>query len=71
MTEKRGQRFTVISNSKVEIEENLTRPIGSSSELRSDTSYQTNPLYQKLLNFRNLQREQKKRFSVDDLFKLC
>ena len=28
-------------------------------------------MYEKLMNFRNLQEQQKKRFSVDDLFKLC
>ena len=32
----------------------------------TNTNFHTNPLYEKLLNFRNLQEQQKKKFSVDD-----
>ena len=31
--------------------------------------YHTNPMYEKLLNFRNLQEQQKKKFSVEDLLR--
>ena len=39
--------------------------------LESQLVVAANPMYEKLLNFRNLQEQQKKKFSVDDLFKLC
>ena len=38
---------------------------------KASNGYHTNVMYEKLLNFRNLQEQQKKRFTVDDLFKLC
>jgi hypothetical protein len=38
-------------------------------EQNINNSYHSNPMYQKLLNFRNLQEQQKKRFTVDDLLK--
>ena len=70
MTKERSQRFTVISNTVAEINEKSLREQQDSQEY-SNSDYQTNPMYEKLLNFRNLQETQKKRFSVDDLFKLC
>ncbi|MBE7711881.1 MAG: hypothetical protein E7Z92_07075 [Cyanobacteria bacterium SIG31] len=65
MTEKRSRGFTVISNSELEQKNNIIQ------EYSDNINYQTNPMYEKLLNFRNLQEAQKKKFSVDDLFKLC
>lgn len=61
MTTEKKNRFTVISNSNTEIIE----------DKKIQTEYHSNPIYEKLLNFRNLQEQQKKKFSVDDLFKLC
>ena len=61
MTEEKKSRLTVITNT----EHRTTKE----PEYKTDTSYQSNPMYQKLLNFRNLQEQQKKRFTVDDLLK--
>ena len=63
MTEKRSRGFTVISNNDLELanEKNI--------EPNDNVSYQTNPMYEKLLNFRNLQEQQKKKFSVEDLLR--
>jgi len=62
MTEQKRQRFTVIENTEYTTE---------TPNIESDTNFHTNPMYEKLLQFRNLQEKQKKKFSVDDLFKLC
>ena len=63
MTEEKKNRLTVVTNnSKAQ-----SKPI--ENEIHSE--FHSNPFYEKLLNFRNLQEQQKKRFSVDDLFKLC
>ena len=64
MTTENKRRFTVITSENVE----TTKAIEPAIE---HNNYQTNPMYEKLLNFRNLQEQQKKKFSVDDLFKLC
>ena len=63
MTTENRNRFTVIENQNYK-----TEPI---TENINKGNYQSNPIYEKLLNFRNLQEQQKKKFSVDDLFKLC
>ena len=67
MTTEKRSRFTVINNEEYKkiTQENV------SPASQENLDYQTNPMYQRLLNFRNLQEKQKKRFSVDDLFKLC
>ena len=61
MTTEKKSRFTVISNEELKVvkepEPNITQ------------GYHSNPIYEKLLNFRNLQEQQKKRFSVEDLLK--
>ena len=62
MSNKKKSRFTVIENQGYGIKEHAAE---------TNTNFHTNPLYEKLLNFRNLQEQQKKKFSVDDLFKLC
>ena len=61
MTTEKKSRFTVISNEQLEI----TKDIDKSK----DVGYHSNPMYEKLLNFRNLQEQQKKKFSVEDLLK--
>ena len=52
-------RFTVISNDNIEVVNEPTKTISGHS----------NPFYEKLLNFRNLQEQQKKRFTVEELLK--
>ena len=64
MTTENKRRFTVISNTDYK-EATAKEPDNISF------NYHSNPMYEKLLNFRNLQEQQKKRFTVDDLFKLC
>ena len=64
MTTENKRRFTVISNT--DYKETTAK---ETDNIRSN--YHSNPMYEKLLNFRNLQEQQKKKFSVDDLFKLC
>ena len=64
MATEKNNRFTVISNHEQELEHQAVHE-------ENKHSYQSNPMYEKLMNFRNLQEQQKKRFSVDDLFKLC
>lgn len=64
MSNENKPRFTVITSEKVE----TTTVI---QEKDKPTEYHSNPMYEKLLNFKNLQEQQKKKFSVDDLFKLC
>ena len=61
MTKEKKSRFTVITNTEIET---IKEPENS-----TNNSYHSNPMYQKLLNFRNLQEQQKKRFTVDDLLK--
>lgn len=62
MTTEKRPRFTVIEN-KTHHEHLVQDDV--------NTNFHTNPIYEKLLKFRNLQEQQKKKFSVDDLFKLC
>ena len=66
MTTENKKRFTVITNSDIDI-----NTISEQQKNPIKESYHSNPMYEKLLNFRNLQEQQKKKFSVDDLFKLC
>lgn len=56
-------KFSVISNSNIKEDKDSIKD--------NKYNYQSNPIYQKLLNFKNLQDSQKTKFSVDDLFKLC
>ena len=66
MTTENKKRFTVITNSDIDI-----NTISEQQKNPIKERYHSNPMYEKLLNFRNLQEQQKKKFSVDDLFKLC
>ena len=61
MTTENKKRFTVISN--------IDKAESIEPKPKIDNSYHSNPMYQKLLNFRNLQEQQKKRFTVEDLLK--
>ena len=61
MSKEKNSRLTVISNPKIKEQDNII----------INSEYHSNPIYEKLLKFRNLQEQQKKKFSVDDLFKLC
>ncbi len=61
MTTEKQSRFTVITNTDIETTKATEKDINN--------SYHSNPMYQKLLNFRNLQEQQKKRFTVEDLLK--
>lgn len=63
MTTEKKRSFAVISN------DDFVKVKDYKPDITN--SYHTNVMYQKLLNFKNLQEAQKKRFSVDDLFKLC
>ena len=67
MTTEKKSRFTVISNTDYKIKENTAKE----PDIVASRTYHSNPMYEKLLNFRNLQELQKKKFTVDDLFKLC
>jgi len=67
MTTQKETRLAVISNATPNLEESKNRE----PDIRKTTNYHSNPMYQKLLEFKNLQEQQKKKFSVDDLFKLC
>ena len=61
MTSNQKSKFSVIKNDKLD----------NSREQVLSNNYYTNPMYEKLLNFRNLQEKQKKRFSPEDLLKYC
>ena len=71
MTEKEKRRFTVLSNSDINViepEYNIERTRNEQYNAEfSENNYQTNPIYEKLLNFQKIQK--KKRFTVDDLLK--
>ena len=59
MTTRNKGRFTVITNDNINNVPEVTKTISGHS----------NPFYEKLLNFRNLQEHQKKRFTVEELLK--
>ena len=61
MATEKKTKFKVITNSDIETTKEPEQNISN--------GYHSNPMYQKLLNFRNLQEQQKKRFTVDDLLK--
>ena len=65
MTAKEKRGLTVINSKE------FPKVIEKTEEYNETSSFHSNPMYEKLLNFRNLQEAQKKKFSVDDLFKLC
>ena len=56
MTEERKSRFTVINNEEVTVNRQVLKSI------TGDSGYHTNPMYQKLLNYKQIQ--EKKKFTV-------
>ena len=56
MTTEKKSRFTVISNTDYK-EATVKEP-----DIVTSSNYHSNPMYEKLLNFRNLQEQQKKKF---------
>ncbi len=76
MQNNQKRRLTVVSNPDIPDISNISdanaittiKQIHSPTKPTDDPSgYQTNPLYEKLLNFKELQK--KKRFTVEDLLK--
>ena len=65
MTAKEKRVLTVINGKEP------PKIIEKPKEYNESSDFHSNPMYEKLLNFRNLQEAQKKKFSVDDLFRLC
>ena len=65
MTLHENRKFIVIDGVET------SKVVEKSNEHIESSQFHSNPMYQKLLNFKNLQDAQKKKFSVDDLFKLC
>ena len=63
MTTEKKSRFTVITNTNIGVD------AAKELETIKPNDYHTNPMYEKLLNFRNLQEQQKKKFSVEDLLR--
>ena len=63
MTTEKKSRFTVITNT------DIVSDTVKESDYIKPKDYHTNPMYEKLLNFRNLQEQQKKKFSVEDLLR--
>ena len=61
MTEQ-NRKFTVISNTETPIKEKE-----KSTTTHPDSGYHTNPMYEKLLKYKEEQK--KKRFTVEDLLK--
>ena len=52
MSQEKRQRFTVIENQQYGVKSDI---------VETESSFHTNPMYEKLLNFRNLQEQQKKK----------
>lgn len=69
MTKEKKLKLAVISNMDIDINTTETQERIKRKEhvTRSDADYHTNPMYEKLLNFRETQK--KKRFTVEDLLK--
>ena len=67
MTEEKRLKFTVIENKEADINTETQERLKREHVTRPEESYHTNPMYEKLLNFRQMQK--KKRFTVEDLLK--
>ena len=67
MTTDKQRRFTVITNTETEEKLNNNEIKTSAATPPPDISYHTNPMYEKLLEFR--EKQKKKRFTVEDLLK--
>ena len=64
MTSEKNRRFTVITNIEAE---NAAKEKERIAATPPDSGYHTNPMYEKLLKFKDDQK--KKRFTVEDLLK--
>jgi len=64
MTQEKSPKFTVITNTDIDIK-TTEKHAGTSTPQNS--SLHTNPMYEKLLKFKEEQK--KKRFTVEDLLK--
>ena len=67
MTTDKDRRFTVITNTEAEERLKDKDKKASAATPPPYISYQTNPMYEKLLEFR--EKQKKKRFTVEDLLK--
>ena len=66
MSEERKRKLTVIDNTNIESELHR-REKERDKAAPPNIGYQTNPMYEKLLNFK--EKQKKKRFSIEDLLK--
>jgi len=68
MTIEKRQKFTVITNNiDIGKRETVPKKAEKISPPRDDGGYHTNPMYEKLLQFKEEQK--RKRFTVEDLLK--
>lgn len=68
MTEEKQRILTVVRNTDTDINTEVQERIKRRENVTPpNTEYHTNPMYEKLLKFRESQK--KKRFTVDDLLK--
>lgn len=73
MTSEKTPKLTLVSSSEyLEIENNTDTMVQVRTKRKGDVTqpnegYHTNPMYEKLLKFRELQK--KKRFTIEDLLK--
>ena len=70
MTDLKKRRLAVVSDTSTDIrEQEREREKEEYFTPPSEMNHHTNPMYEKLLNFK--EREKKKRFTVEDLLKWC
>ena len=69
MEKETKRRLTIVSsNEELNVAENVQESVKRKEYTTpSDLNYHTNPIYEKLLNFKESQK--KKRFTVEDLLK--
>ena len=67
MTEEKRLNLTIIKNEEATIDKETHERLKREHVTQPNESYHTNPMYEKLLNFNQMQK--KKRFSVEDLLK--
>ena len=70
MTEEKRSRFTVISNTDLDLSPTVKDKLNREANRHvtpPPTGYSTNPMYEKLLEFQ--EKQKRKRFTVEDLLK--
>ena len=67
MTKEKRLKLTVIENKEADINTETHERLKREHVSQPNESYHTNPMYEKLLNFQQMQK--KKRFTVEDLLK--